>query len=348
MKKWFIVALVLWCTLPLFATWSIVAFDPVSGEVGSAGASWSPGVWAIVGLAPGKGVIVAQADTNQNARKTGVAMLIAGKSPQEILKTITSREFDRKADRQQYGIVALGAGAQAWTGASCERWASNLQDDGVAVQGNFLANDTVVPKTLAAYKAAKGLPLAERLLQALEAGSKAGGDGRAGFPTAMTAYLLVSKPGDAPDSASFGLIVPPPANSANPVSILRERYESAKGQTAIVRLPDMDLVWILGLFVPMVAGFLWALTIFILRARGSSRPVWLLLLVSLLVPVFSFLAAVEGARFLGWALPIYGEVVWILIAITAVASLIFSAFGFAFAFGAKLMGQMQNRQNGTN
>ena len=51
-----------------WATWSIVAVDPETGEVGSAGASYTPSVWPILGLSGGNGAVVAQAAGNEKAR----------------------------------------------------------------------------------------------------------------------------------------------------------------------------------------------------------------------------------------------------------------------------------------
>lgn len=72
-------------TLSALATWSIVAVDPITGEVGSAGASYSPGVWMIVHPAQGKGMVVAQAATNTAAGNWAAEMLTEGVASKDIL-----------------------------------------------------------------------------------------------------------------------------------------------------------------------------------------------------------------------------------------------------------------------
>src|SRR5690242_10307190 len=101
-----------WCTLiallalpaPARATWSIVAVDPQTREVGAAGASCVEGVVRIAGLAPGKGVVASQAASNVEARDRAVLRLEEGLTPEAILQEITGAAFDTNSRRRQYGL----------------------------------------------------------------------------------------------------------------------------------------------------------------------------------------------------------------------------------------------------
>lgn len=210
------------------ATWSIVAVDPRTGEVGSAGASCTPFVAGIVGVAPGYGVIVAQARSNMRARRQGVQMLRGGATPQAVIAAITKPTFDWNHQHQQYGVAALGsAGAsRGFTGAKTRGWHGHTTAMGVSVQGNTLTGPEVVHRTLAAFEGSSSRPFAERLLLALEAGGAAGGDHRCGKQRALSAYLIVAKRGDTARDPSLKLIVPGQRRGgADPVRLLRARFD---------------------------------------------------------------------------------------------------------------------------
>ncbi|HYG61310.1 MAG TPA: DUF1028 domain-containing protein [Thermoanaerobaculia bacterium] len=217
------------------ATWSIVAVDPETRQVGSAGASCTPFVAGIVAVAPGKGVIVAQAMSNAEARLHGVGMLAKGASPAQVIAAVANKEFDSDWQEQQYGVAALGFedASAAFTGAGTYDVKGDLQGYGVSVQGNILTNKEVIERALAAFLAPPAKPatsrsLAERLLSALEAGAEAGGDKRCGKQTAMSSYVVVAKPDDDPVHPSTLVIVREDEGGANPVRVLRERYERAR------------------------------------------------------------------------------------------------------------------------
>ncbi len=229
---WLLVAFLLLLARPALTTWSIVAIDTASGEVGSAGASCTASVGGIVAIVPGKGVVVAQAASNTKARQRAVAMLRQGYAPKEIVAQISDVWFDASRAQQQCGVVALArAGAPAgFTGGETANAHADLQAYGVSVQGNSMADSNFAQVMLAAYRQAHRNPafrLADRLLAALEAGAKAGGgDKRCGRrQTATSAYLVVAKPGDAPNAPSLSLIIPGQLRGeANAVELLRWKY----------------------------------------------------------------------------------------------------------------------------
>jgi uncharacterized Ntn-hydrolase superfamily protein len=210
------------------ATWSIVAVDAETKEVGSAGASCTGFVAGIVGVAPGHGVIVAQARSNGQAREEGVRLLLDGASPKSIVTAVANIEFDPHFQEQQYGVAALGfeSSAAGFTGTDTHPWQGHATPNGVAVQGNILTGPEVIKATLDAFEANHSLPLAERLLVALEAGDAAGGDKRCGEQSALSSYLVVARPGETKDSYSVKIIVPgQKPGGSNPVEILRQRFD---------------------------------------------------------------------------------------------------------------------------
>ncbi len=217
-------------TTEMSATWSIVAVDPVTREVGSAGASCTGFVAGIADVAPGHGAIVAQAASNTSAKRRGREMLSGGAAPSDVLNAITSPDFDPDWQSQQYGIAALMPApiAQAFTGLQTPDWRGSRQGPGVSVQGNILTGPEVVDAAFAAFIAPERAKasLAERLLAALEAGGRAGGDRRCGAQTALSSYLLVAAPNDTAENPSVGIIISGQARGGpNPVTLLRQKFD---------------------------------------------------------------------------------------------------------------------------
>ena len=213
------------------ATWSIVAVDSDTGEVGVAGATCGAMVWEISGLVPGFGVIVAQANTNLKARDLGVSLLAEGQTPEEILAVVTDPAWDAAVEQRQYGIAALSGSAVSFTGSGTPDWHGSAGSAWISVQGNSLRGSVVVESAYEAFVNAhsSGLPMAEQLLLALEAGSVAGGDERCSVDqTARSAFLFVVLPNDTADHYSVKLKTISVIGS-NPVTQLVKKYNFLYG-----------------------------------------------------------------------------------------------------------------------
>jgi len=238
-----------------WATWSIVAVDPLTREVGVAGASCTARSDGIAGLAPGKGALAAQGSTNAAARDRALRELRAGATPAMILAIVATPRYDPNGlmsglDYRQYGIAALDAPAANFTGARTFAWAGALRGPNVTVQGNILRSPQVVGAAMAAFHApsrVKTPDLADRLMAALEAGARQGGDRRcAGDLTALSAFIKVAGPNDPAGRPRLDLVarVPDPPKSGtfrlfwqlwvrpeqaegrrNPVATLRAAYD---------------------------------------------------------------------------------------------------------------------------
>lgn len=309
----------------LSATWSIVAVDPETGEVGSAGASYTPAVWPILGIAGGQGVVVAQAASNESGRVMAQEMIGQGKSPEDIFAIITTADFDKYYAHQQYGIATLKSGSGAYTGAACTDWAGHDGTDYVSVQANIMASDHVVSDALAAFHNAerKGLPLADRLMAALLAGSNAGGDSRAGEDTAMTAYLAVAKTDDPPGHPSFAIIIPPQGKGINPVKVLSTRFALLKGSVHPIFFPSLTFLLISLICIPVLTGMVTA--VFITLKQGSRKfglVTFKVLGIDILVAVLNYFIFAGLSLLFSWAVPIYGAYTWMFPALISVLGII--------------------------
>lgn len=166
-------------------TYSVVAFDPESGSYGVAAQSHSFNVGALVPWArPGVGAIATQATTNTTYGRRGLEMLAAGVDPETTLVTLLHEDPDSSI--RQVAIVGSGGEVAVHTGSSCLRHASHVTGPAWSVQGNLLANESVVPAMAEAYGSSSG-PLAQRLLAVLAAAEEAGGDVRG----SQSAHILV-------------------------------------------------------------------------------------------------------------------------------------------------------------
>ena len=174
---------------PRVATFSIVAYDPETEELGVAVASKFPAVGSVVPWAQaGVGAIATQSAANTTYGPKGLALLQKGSTPTETLTTLTSN--DRNSAVRQAGIVNARGAAATFTGEKCYPWAGGKTGKNFAVQGNILAGPEVVDAMAKAFEETEGL-LSHRLLSALEAGQKAGGDKRG----QQSAALLIVREG---------------------------------------------------------------------------------------------------------------------------------------------------------
>ena len=155
-------------------TYSIVARDEATGQLGVACEShfFAPGgpvLWA----RPGIGAIATQAFIDGRYGGTGMSMLAAGAGAPEILEKLTAE--DPHPQVRQVGMVGTTGDAATWTGSACIAACGGIVDGPIAVIGNMLDNESVLPAMLEAYHRADG-DLAERVMCAMEAGEAAGGD----------------------------------------------------------------------------------------------------------------------------------------------------------------------------
>jgi uncharacterized Ntn-hydrolase superfamily protein len=158
-------------------TWSIIARDPSTGQIGIAVATRFFAVGARVPhIVAGVGGIATQALVNPYYGIDGVKLLSQGRDPDDILKTLTAGD-DGRESRQLHIMDAKGRVA-AHTGKECVDWCGHIQGDGFSLAGNMLAGAAVLDDTAKAYVANADLPFAQRLIAAMHAGEAAGGDKR--------------------------------------------------------------------------------------------------------------------------------------------------------------------------
>jgi uncharacterized Ntn-hydrolase superfamily protein len=168
-------------------TWSIIAKDNATGQIGIAVATKFFAVGARVPhIAPAIGGIATQALVNPYYGIDGLKLLREGRAPGDIVETLIAADAGH-ASRQLHIMDAEGRIA-AHTGKDCVDWCGHLKGDGFSLAGNMLAGGRVLDDTAKTYLANAAMPLARRLITAMRAGEEAGGDKRGKQSAALLIY----------------------------------------------------------------------------------------------------------------------------------------------------------------
>ncbi|MGC2697572.1 MAG: DUF1028 domain-containing protein [Candidatus Angelobacter sp.] len=179
-------------SLPPVSTFSIVAIDPQTGEMGVAVASRYFSVGSVVPWAVADvGAVATQANVNVGYGLQALDLLRQGLNAPEVLKKILAEDKFEGKDGRQVAIVDAKGNVAAYTGPNAPKWAGDRQGKTWSAQGNILVGPQVPESMGKAFEATQG-ELAEKLFAALKAGDAAGGDARGRQSASM---LVVKKLG---------------------------------------------------------------------------------------------------------------------------------------------------------
>jgi len=221
---------------PPVATFSILGFDPATGEVGGVVQSrvFAVGngvLWAEAGV----GVVATQAIVDVSYGPQAIALLREGKAPAEIVKSVWDKDPDPRPDNwtkqgRQFAVMNAKGEYAAFTGPKASVWAGHKGGKFCTAQGNILAGEAVVNGMVEAFEKTEG-HLSLRLQAALEAGQAAGGDTRGMQSAAM---LIVKKGGGVWLNNDVVLRLHVDDNP-EPIKELRRLVEKAAEQRARIR-----------------------------------------------------------------------------------------------------------------
>src|SRR5579871_4061090 len=179
-------------TLPTVSTFSIVAIDPQTGEMGVAVASRYFSVGSVVPWAMADvGAVATQANVNVGYGQQAIDLLRQGMTAQQVLKKLLEDDRFEGKDGRQVAIVDAKGNVAAFTGPNAPKWAGDRQGKNWSAQGNILVGAQVPEAMGKAFDATQG-ELAEKLFAALKAGDAVGGDSRGRQSASM---LVVKKLG---------------------------------------------------------------------------------------------------------------------------------------------------------
>jgi uncharacterized Ntn-hydrolase superfamily protein len=168
-------------------TWSIIARDNATGQIGIAVATRFFAVGARVPhIAAGIGGIATQALVNPYYGIDGIKLLREGRTPRDIVETLIAADSGHQS--RQLHIMDAGGQIAAFTGRDCVDWCGHIEGNGFSIAGNMLAGASVLDDTAKSLIAGEKLAFAQRLIAAMRAGEAAGGDKRGKQSAALLIY----------------------------------------------------------------------------------------------------------------------------------------------------------------
>ena len=212
-----------------FATFSIAAIDPETGESGVAVTTRVPCVGnGVPWVRAGVGAVATQSWTRVEYGPELLDMLESGTAAEEALRTAVAR--DTLAARRQVGVIGLKGGSAAFTGDGALAWAGHRSGPNYVTQGNILVGPEVLEAVATSFEssAGSGRHLADRLIEALAAGQREGGDARKGRLQSAAVVVADPRPGRSrrPDGITANINV---CEHPTPVAELRRIYDNVSG-----------------------------------------------------------------------------------------------------------------------
>ena len=183
----------------LFPTFSIVAIDTETGEVGSAGGSCIAGSIIISDIHPGIGAIHTQSYYLSGNQNYASNLMEQGYTPNQIISNLVLNDVQNNPSIRQYGIVSFDNDGESasYTGNNCLDWKGHINETIYAIQGNILLNESILDSMESKFISTNG-PLSQKLMAALQGAKVPGADSRCldeGIST-YSAFIRVAQPND--------------------------------------------------------------------------------------------------------------------------------------------------------
>jgi len=215
------------CILVSQDTFSIVAVNPATGEVGSAGASCIAGSIIISDIHPGVGAIHTQSYWNQSNQDSASSLMNLEYSPEEIIDWLIENDAQNNPSIRQYGIIDLidDGRSAGFTGENCFDYKNHILGQTYAIQGNILLGQEILDSMEIAFTSTYGT-LDEKLIAALLAANVSGADTRClpyGTP-ALSAFIRMAKSEDENDSFFMDINVQSCPTNLSPIDSLFTLY----------------------------------------------------------------------------------------------------------------------------
>lgn len=248
---------------PHYATFSLCAIDADTGEAGVVVTTRVPFVGrAVPWVRAGVGAVATQSWTVVEYGPRGLDLLEAGEAPSAVIDRLLAEDAGREL--RQLGMIDMTGRSASFTGEDNGAWAGSRQGPGYTVQGNLLVGRQVVDAVADHFEAtaATGMPLAERMILALEAGQAEGGDQRWGnFQSAAIRIADPNDPGRGGDHVSLAIEV---GEHPEPVAEMKRIYYKTERRLGYrtfseIRGPDVvelkRMLHALGYFRPGLEHF---------------------------------------------------------------------------------------------
>ena len=221
-------------------TFSIVAVDTITGEIGSAGATcgdsiiWpgTPGAYIISDILPGVGAIHTQsfwlASNQVNAR----VQMQQGSTPNQIISWLVAHDVQNNPQSRQYGVVDYQNGSSrsaAFTGTNCYDYKNHILGPNYAIQGNILLGQQILDSMEYYFLNTTGC-LPEKLMAAMNGAKVVGADTRCMVEgtSSLSAFLRMALPTDNYNDLFLDINVAGTAPNVEPIDVLQTKYNQWK------------------------------------------------------------------------------------------------------------------------
>lgn len=219
-------------SLPMLGqdTFSIVAIDTVTGEVGAAGAScvaFNPLGPFINRLLPGQGAITCQSYVSTLNRDSAASWMANGVSAPDIIDSLYNNDSQNDPEIRQNLAIDFQSGA-AYTGTNCLAWAGHRVTATYVVAGNILSGPDILDSLELGFNSTTGT-LADKLMGALQKANVVGADSRCGQygTSSLSAFLRVAAPTDQAGAIALDLNTAfSPQAPADPIAALSTEYQN--------------------------------------------------------------------------------------------------------------------------
>ena len=210
-------------------TFSIVAVDTITMEVGSAGASCIDGSIIISDVLPGIGAIHTQSFWNQSNQINARNWMNEGHTAQEIISLLINNDVQNNPSIRQYGIITLDTTSRsaAFTGDNCYNYKNHIIGPNYAIQGNILLGQAVLDSIEHNFLNTEG-PLYVKLMAAMQGANISGADSRClQFETSsLSSFLRLAKEDDRPDSLYIDINVNNVDYGIEPIDSLQVLFDN--------------------------------------------------------------------------------------------------------------------------
>ncbi len=209
--------------LPQYSTFSLCAIDPVTGQSGASVTTRVPFVGrAVPHVRAGVGAVCTQASTVVEYGPRGLDLLAKGVEPQAVLQQLLASDEQRES--RQVGVIDMKGRSADNTGKQNGNWAGSRQGKNYTVQANIMVGPENVDAVAATFESTEGtgLPLAERMILAMEAGYAKGGDRRWG--NLQSAAIKIADPNDPGRGGDFITLAIEVGENPEPVAEMKRIY----------------------------------------------------------------------------------------------------------------------------
>lgn len=248
---------------PQYSTFSLCAIDPLTGQSGAGVTTRVPFVGrAVPHVRAGVGAVCTQASTMVEYGPRGLDLLAKGVEPQAVLQQLMADDASRES--RQVGVIDMKGRAAAHTGKQNGNWAGSRQGLNYTVQANIMVGPEVVEAIATQFESTDGtgMPLAERMILAMEAGQAKGGDRRWG--SLQSAAIKIADPNDPGRGGDHITLAIEVGEHAEPVAEIKRIYFTTQRRLGYrtfsnVNGPDVvelkRMLHALGYWRPSLAAF---------------------------------------------------------------------------------------------